>query len=74
VLAAAQQLLPDLIVLDMSLPGRSGMRILPEFQATLPSVGIVMLTTQIDPLYEEEALAIGADAFVAKGLPRLWIV
>lgn len=57
---------PDAIVLDVSLPGRSGLLLLPELRTCHPELAIVMFTTHSDPLYRREAMLRGADAFVLK--------
>ena len=67
VLESACRLLPDVIVLDISLSGQSAMQLLPHLRAALPDTAIVMLTTLTQPVYRVEALARGADAFVVKG-------
>ena len=67
VVGSACRLLPDIILLDISLRGENGMKVLPQLRAALPYTGIVMLTTLVDPVYRGEALARGADAFVGKG-------
>ena len=67
VVDSACVLVPDVVLLDVSLPGESGMRMLPHLRAALPDTRIVMLTTLADPVYRVAALAHGADAFVAKG-------
>lgn len=66
VLEAAERLLPDALVLDVSLPGRSGLQVLPELRARLPKMAIVMLTAHDEPMYRRAALRMGADAFLSK--------
>jgi len=67
VVGTACRLLPDVVLLDVSLPGESGMTVLPQLRATLPHTAIVMLTTLTYPAFRMEALARGANAFVCKG-------
>ena len=57
---------PTAAVLDVSLPGRSGLQVLPELRQRLPLLPVVMLTTHTRPLYRKEALLRGADAFIVK--------
>jgi two-component system, NarL family, nitrate/nitrite response regulator NarL len=64
--AAAGQLLPDVITLDISMPGKSGLKALPELRQLLPDATIVIVTASIDPLYREEAFRRGADAYISK--------
>jgi two-component system response regulator DesR len=66
VLPAAARLRPEAIVLDISMPGRSGLQILPELRASLPFVVLVVLTMHSEPIYVEEAFSRGADGYVLK--------
>jgi DNA-binding NarL/FixJ family response regulator len=61
-----RDLLPDVVVLDVSLPDRSGMQVLPELRSKFPHLVIVMATNHTEPIYRAEALKRGADAFVGK--------
>lgn len=51
---------PDVIVLDISLPGISGMALLPLLRAAVPEVAVVMLTNHAEEEYVEEAMRRGA--------------
>ena len=66
VLAAIQNVQPEAVILDISLPDMSGMQVLEEIRIQFPRVAIVMLTTNIEPIYRQEALARGAHEFVSK--------
>lgn len=60
----ASRLVPDLITLDISMPGMTGLRALTALRRQLPGAVIVMLTmNQHD---ENEARQRGADAYVLK--------
>lgn len=65
-LARATEVRPDVMLVDVSLPGRGGLQELPSLRAALPGAHIVMLSAHDDPLYREEALRRGADEFVVK--------
>lgn len=73
VLPAVRELDPDAMVLDISLPGRNGMDLLPELHAERPRLPIVMLTGSADYLIGSTALALGALGFLPKdsGLDEL---
>ena len=62
----AEALRPQVVVLDLRMPGMTGLEMIPRLRALLPAVRIVMLT-QLEPQgYREAALAAGADEFVSK--------
>lgn len=66
VMAAVARVQPDLVLLDISLPGRSGMEVGRELAALTPKVPFVMLTMHADPIYADEAIASGASGYVLK--------
>jgi DNA-binding NarL/FixJ family response regulator len=57
---------PDLIVLDISLPGASGLDLARSFAGAPNAPKIVILTVHDDPDYAREALAAGALGYVVK--------
>jgi cellulose synthase/poly-beta-1,6-N-acetylglucosamine synthase-like glycosyltransferase/DNA-binding NarL/FixJ family response regulator len=65
--AAARSLRPDLIILDNSMPGMSGLDVTRTLRDELPWTGIVFLT--MDPGIRDLAIAAGATAFVTKDAP-----
>lgn len=71
---SVRALQPDVLILDVSLPGRSGMQVLPELRKNFPDLGIVIATNHTQAAYRTEALKRGADAFVSKDRLRedLW--
>jgi DNA-binding response OmpR family regulator len=66
VLGLARQVRPDLIVLDLMLPGRSGLELLPEIreEQTVEKTPVVVVSAWSDS--DDAALEAGADRFVAK--------
>src|SRR5437899_5713312 len=66
-LAMARTLRPDLIVLDDSMPGQSGLDVAGKITHELPSTAIVFLAR--DPGMRDLALAAGATAFIPKDAP-----
>ena len=66
VLASALHLQPDAIVLDISLPGRSGLQVLPDLRAQVPRAAVVMITANDTSEYRQAALKLGAGAFLSK--------
>ena len=69
VVAAALEARPDVALLDIELPGPSGLEVADELRATLPDCAIVILTTFGRPGYVQRALASGVRAFVIKDGP-----
>lgn len=61
---AAQQ--PDLIVLDISLPGDNGLVLARRLQAAKSPARVVFLTVHADPDYARAAFATGASGYVTK--------
>lgn len=66
VLDAALRLLPDVILLDISLPTLSGLALLPSLRSALPNAKIIVLTVHSDEEYRREALHRGADGYLLK--------
>lgn len=56
----------DLLVLDISLPGRSGLDLLPEARALLPRLPIIVLSMYGEQQFAVRALKAGASAYLTK--------
>ncbi len=65
-LELARELHPDVIVLDMMMPGRTGMDVLSELRAEGNTTPVVMLTARAQEHDRRAALDAGADRFVTK--------
>ena len=61
-----ETLVPDLIFMDMRLPGANGIQLTKKIKAANPGVIIIMITNYDTPEYREAALESGADFFVSK--------
>jgi DNA-binding NarL/FixJ family response regulator len=57
---------PDLIFMDIKLPGENGLELTKKIKATHPSIIILILTSYDMPEYREAAFQYGADRFLAK--------
>jgi two-component system response regulator NreC len=65
-LSLAEQLQPDLILLDLSMPVLGGLDALPTLRKLVPSTRILILTMHDDPQYLRQALKLGASGYVLK--------
>lgn len=67
-LAMAARVRPDLVLLDMMMPGRSGLDVVGELRSEglLAGVPVVMLTARAQASDQEAALAAGVDLFISK--------
>jgi two-component system, NarL family, response regulator NreC len=61
-----RSLQPDVILLDVVMPGESGIEALPRIRAEAPAAKVLVLSMQDDPQYVREAFARGADGYVLK--------
>jgi two-component system response regulator NreC len=57
---------PDVLVLDLNMPGGSSLEAIPVIRAQSPETQIVVLTMQDEPEYARDALAGGAVGYVLK--------
>lgn len=57
---------PDLVLLDLSLPGRTGLEALSDILVRVPDTRVVMMSMHDDPLHVRDALDRGAAGFVVK--------
>jgi two-component system response regulator NreC len=57
---------PDVLVLDLNMPGGSGLGVLPRIRDESPDARIVVLTMQSEPAFAREAMQAGALGYVLK--------
>src|SRR5690349_22487612 len=57
---------PEVVLLDVVLPGRSGIDAAPEILAAAPHARILVLSMQDDPSYVRQAFAAGASGYLLK--------
>ncbi|MFE2021153.1 response regulator transcription factor [Streptomyces sp. NPDC056452] len=69
VLDAAREHRVDVALLDIEMPGRTGIEAAAELHRELPGVKIVVVTTFGRPGYLRRAMEAGADAFLVKDAP-----
>jgi len=57
---------PDVLVLDLNMPGGSSLDAIPQILEASPKTGIAVLTMQDEPAFARQALGSGALAYVLK--------
>jgi two-component system response regulator NreC len=57
---------PDVLVLDLNMPGGSSLEAIPQILAASPQTRIAVLTMQNEPAFARQALGAGAMAYVLK--------
>jgi DNA-binding NarL/FixJ family response regulator len=62
----AKQELPDVVLLDVTMPGRSGFDALAELRVARPEIAVVIMSMHDDSMHVREALQRGASGFVVK--------
>jgi DNA-binding NarL/FixJ family response regulator len=63
----AARLQPDVVLMDLRLPGISGLEATHQIKQRHPAVQVLVLTAYDDPALDREAMAMGAYAFLVKG-------
>lgn len=58
--------IPDLMFMDIRLPGETGLELTKKIRATHPNIIILILTSYDMPEYREAAFQCGADRFLVK--------
>jgi DNA-binding NarL/FixJ family response regulator len=65
-LEALEQRQPDILVVDVSMPGMTGLEVTRQVTERWPELRVVILTMLDTTAHRNVAIAAGADAFVAK--------
>lgn len=65
-LRLAREKKPDIMLLDISMPGKSGVEVLRELAPELPDTGFIMITGNEDEELAKSCLDIGAADYIAK--------
>ncbi len=56
----------DVLILDLSMPGRSGLELLRQIKAERPKLAVLVLSMHAEELYAVRALAAGASGYLTK--------
>ena len=65
-IAEARRVRPDVLLLDLGMPGGGGMRVLEQLAGSTPAIRILILSMHDDPAYIRSAFAGGALGYVVK--------
>jgi len=68
--AAAEQHVPDVVLLDIRMPDYDGLKALEEIRTKCPSARVIMLSTYDNPTYVARSVALGASDYILKGSER----
>ncbi len=69
VISVAQRMKPDVVLLDIEMPGQDGLTVLGALRSELPEIRVLMLTTFGRPGYLRRAMENGASGFLLKDAP-----
>jgi DNA-binding NarL/FixJ family response regulator len=65
-MAAVEKLRPDLVLMDMSLPGKSGLELLKDVRALSPKTPVLMISMHDETLYAERVIRAGGRGYIMK--------
>jgi DNA-binding NarL/FixJ family response regulator len=66
-IAQAERLHPDVILLDLSMPRRTGLDALPEIKRVAPDAKVIVVSGFVSSMIAADVLARGADRYIEKG-------
>ncbi len=69
-----RELKPDVVLLDVSLPGLSGFEVTSRLRQASSGLGIIILTVHDEAPYPAQLLAAGASGYLTKGCPATELV
>jgi two-component system response regulator NreC len=69
-LGKVREINPDVVTLDLTMPGGSGLRVIERLRQECPKVRVLVLTMHDDPAYFRAALAAGSSGYVVKSAPE----
>jgi len=65
-LDAIKPLKPDLVLADISLPGKNGLELIKDFQAIQPDLPVLVISMHDESLYAERVLRAGGRGYIMK--------
>jgi DNA-binding NarL/FixJ family response regulator len=60
---------PDLVITDLSLPGRNGLELIKDLGSSHPELPVIVMSMHDELLYAERTLRAGGRGYVTKGAP-----
>lgn len=66
---AIEKLAPDLVLLDISMPGKSGLELVKDIKALHPHLAVLAVSMHEETLYAERMLRAGAGGYITKQQP-----
>ncbi|MBT8052794.1 MAG: response regulator [Xanthomonadales bacterium] len=69
-----RELKPDVVLLDVSLPGLSGFEVTTRLKQSSPGLGIIILSVHEEAPYPAQLLSAGASGYLTKGCPATELV
>ena len=69
-LATVLELEPDLVIVDITLPGRNGLELIKDIRAKLPDQAMLVISMHDETLYAERSLKAGARGYIMKDSDR----
>ena len=63
---AVEKLHPDLVLLDMSLPGKGGLELLKDIRAIAPQMPVLIISMHDETLYAERVIKAGGRGYIMK--------
>jgi YesN/AraC family two-component response regulator len=65
---------PDVVLLDIRMPGIDGLQALEQIREKLPNARVIILSTYDNPTYMARSLALGADDYLLKGTSKQQLI
>jgi len=73
-LALVESARPDLIISDLTMPGRNGLELIKDLGATHPGLPVIVLSLHDELLYAERVLRAGGKGYVSKNAPTARLI
>jgi DNA-binding NarL/FixJ family response regulator len=69
-IAALERIHPDLLTVDITLPGRNGLELIKDVLALVPGLPILVISMHDETLYAQRVLKCGAKGYIMKDAPH----